>query len=76
MSWTFNINHVNNFQIEGYKDHGTNPDFESNEKLRECIIVQQHQTRSHDNSLFLFRGTDNIYICDVCKHFYHIDSSD
>jgi hypothetical protein len=75
MSQILNFRHVSNFRIEGYRDFGTNPDFESNQKLIECI-QEQHQLKVYDNPLFAFRGTDMIYICDICKHFYHIDSSD
>ena len=50
----------------GYEDQ---PEYENCNKLG-------HQTRRIDNSLFQFRGTDNIVICDECKIYSHYDCSD
>ena len=36
----------------------------------------KHKRREIDNSISLHRGTDNIVICDKCKHFSHYDCSD
>ena len=36
----------------------------------------KHRTREFDNSLYKFRCTDLITICDECKWVYHVDMSD
>ena len=58
----------------GYRDLGWQlmPD---NPDLVACRAAG-HKTREFDNSLYLYRGTDHVYICDDCKTVYHIDSSD
>lgn len=35
-----------------------------------------HKTHEFDNSLYKFRCTDVVTICDDCKHVYHTDMSD
>ena len=35
-----------------------------------------HKTREFDNSLYRYRCTDVVTICDECKHVYHTDMSD
>jgi len=58
----------------GYKDLGwqLNPD---RSELVECR-QQGHKTKEFDNSLFMYRCTDVITICDECQHVYHTDMSD
>lgn len=74
MKTTRNPNHVGNFSIAGYADLGWQlmPD---HPELSRCKSAG-HTRRRHDNSLYLYRATDQIYICDECKNYYHIDSSD
>ena len=36
----------------------------------------RHQHREIDNSLYKYRGTDNVVICDICKIYWHYDCSD
>lgn len=36
----------------------------------------KHRTHEFDNSLFKFRCTDVVTICDECKYVYHTDMSD
>lgn len=38
--------------------------------------TEKHRTREFDNSLFRFRCTDVVTICDDCKTVYHTDMSD
>ena len=35
-----------------------------------------HKRKEFDNSLFRFRCTDVITICDECRYIYHTDMSD
>jgi hypothetical protein len=87
-----NPNHQKNFQIEGYKDlgwqNGWTPKFEHDDngnkkftgyhnqpEYSDCRQLG-HKTREIDNSISLHRGTNNIVICDKCKHFSHYDCSD
>jgi hypothetical protein len=35
-----------------------------------------HKIREFDNSMFKFRCTDVITICDECKYVHHTDMSD
>ena len=69
-----NPNHVDNFSIPSYKDLGWQLDY-LNPVLVKCREAG-HKTREHDNSFFLLRGTDVIYICDECKYIHHTDMSD
>jgi hypothetical protein len=59
---------------EGFRDLGwqLHPDQDDVKKCHEA----GHKTREFDNSLFRFRCTDVITICDQCKHYYHTDMSD
>lgn len=52
--------------LDGYDDQ---PEFNA---CREA----KHKKREIDNSMHLCRGTDNLVICDICKHFSHFDCSD
>ena len=59
---------------QGYTDLGwqvTSANCEIVAKCRE----DKHLTKNYDNSLYKFRGTDVITICDICKTVYHIDST-
>ena len=69
-----NPNHVSHFAIAGYKDLGwqLSPD---TPELVACRAAG-HTRRSVDNSLYMYRGTDTIYICDRCKNLHHVDCSD
>jgi hypothetical protein len=49
--------------------------YEGQDKYNICRI-KGHKTREVDNSISLNRGTNNIVICDICKHFSHYDCSD
>ena len=70
-----NPNH-GKFQVPpGYKDLGWQITVNNNEDYRKCH-EQKHKLREFDNSLYMFRGTEHIYTCDECKHYFHIDSSD
>lgn len=74
-----NPNHVDRFAILGYTDLGWANGWGWNEKEPEAVTTCQaakHRKREVDNALYLFRGTDTIYICDECKTFFHVDSSD
>lgn len=75
MRTQLNPNHVRNFRIAGYTDLGWQLHSGNSLEVKACKDAG-HKRRGHDNSLYLFRGTDHIYICDECKNFYHIDSSD
>lgn len=44
-------------------------------EVKKCHDLS-HKRAEFDNSLFLYRCTDVIYICDICKNIYHIDMSD
>ncbi|KKN77251.1 hypothetical protein LCGC14_0362290 [marine sediment metagenome] len=86
-----NPNHKSPFVIEGYKDlgwqNGWTPiwddtretsklvGYEGQDEFNACKKAE-HKKRDVDNSSHLFRGTDNIVICDECKHFSHYDCSD
>ena len=87
-----NPNHKSPFAIEGYVDLGWQNGWKSKYKLNDegkrrfdgyddqpeytACREAKHETRDIDNSANLFRGTDNIVICDECKHFWHYDCSD
>lgn len=59
---------------DGYTDLGWQID--PNRPERVACRNAKHRTREFDNSLFKFRCTDVITICDECKHVYHTDMSD
>lgn len=92
MGMTRNANHKSPFTIEGYKDLGWqngwtaimeekdgrrlfSGKFEGQPEFNACK-EKGHDKRRVDNSMFQNRGTDNIVICDECKHFSHYDCSD
>lgn len=68
-----NPNHVDCFSIPGYADLGWQ--LSDTPELKACAAAG-HLRRRVDNSLYMYRATDMIYICDECKNFFHIDSSD
>lgn len=35
-----------------------------------------HKEKFYNNSTFLHGSTDIVYFCEICKHAYHVDSSD
>ena len=70
---TRNPNHVDHFAIEGYADLGWQ--LWDTPELNTCEAAG-HKRRQVDNSLYLHRGTDVIYICDECKNLHHVDMSD
>jgi len=74
MSAQRNPNHGKFQKPEGYHDIGwqmtfTNPDF------TKCIEAKHHR-REFDNSLYQYRASDVITICDECKIVWHTDMSD
>jgi len=75
MSTALNPKHQHNFKIEGYQDLGWQEQGRAHPKAKACKALG-HKMRFVDNSLYLRRGTDDIYICDECKIYHHIDSSD
>jgi len=62
-------------QTKGYEDCGWQMKGINHPKTVACKAAG-HKMRSIDNSLYQYRGTDRVYICDKCKIFRHIDSSD
>jgi len=70
-----NYDSVTNFSIPGYADLGWQLDPRTNPELLKCKAAG-HKTREHDNSMYRFRATDIVRICDECKHIHHIDMSD
>ena len=64
---------------EGYKDIGWQVGIE-NEYKKKCHesghTIKEGQIREIDNSLFLWRCTDVVRICDICKIVDHTDMSD
>lgn len=59
---------------DGYVDLGWQ--IESDNKVIENCCQQNHKIRTFDNSFYLNRCTDLIYICDECKYIHHVDCSD
>ena len=57
----------------GYEDLGWQ--YAGREKIAACREAGHVRTR-FDNSLYMNRGTDMIYICATCKNVHHVDSSD
>jgi len=64
-----------NNQTIGYEDCGWQMDGINHPKAVACKALG-HKMREIDNSLYQYRGTDHVYICDKCKILHHIDSSD
>lgn len=69
-----NPDYVYRFSVPGYTDLGWQLN-RDNPALVRCEELE-HKRRRHDNSLYINRATDVIYICDECKNFHHVDSSD
>lgn len=67
---------------EGYRDLGWQMHTGNSEEIKKCYEEGHHNyknpkhLREFDNSLFMNRSTDMIYICDECKIVWHVDSSD
>lgn len=57
----------------GYTDLGFNP---CNSPEVKACRDKGHKIREFDNSLYLYRCTDVVNICDECKMVWHIDCSD
>ncbi len=60
---------------EGYKDLGCQLHSGNSEEIKKCYEAG-HEHREFDNSLYRYRCTDVIYICDKCKIVWHVDMSD
>jgi len=58
----------------GYRDIGWQLTL-NNEDFKKCIKAK-HVRKEFDNSLFQWRCTDVITICDTCKIAWHTDMSD
>jgi hypothetical protein len=58
----------------GYRDIGWQVGLENPDK-KKCYEAK-HQLREFDNSLYLYRCTDVVKICDICKIVDHTDMSD
>ena len=64
------------FKIQdGYTDIGWQLTIEKSPELKKCIDAK-HTVREYDNSMFEYRCTDIIRICDICKIISHTDMSD
>lgn len=59
---------------KGYTDLGWQLDFNASE-LKKCREAG-HIRRKFDNSKYLYRCNDVVYICDQCKNVHHVDMSD
>jgi len=66
----------------GYKDLGWQKNSRNSEEVKQCC-EQGHNSRTaevrqreFDNSLYQFRCTDVVTICDACKIVWHTDMSD
>jgi hypothetical protein len=57
----------------GYEDLGWQD--AGREKIVACREAGHVRTR-YENGLYMNRGTDTIYTCDICKNAHHVDSSD
>jgi hypothetical protein len=44
--------------------------------LNNGVKCCDHSKHGVDNSLYQFRATDYIYICDTCCAFWHVDMGD
>jgi hypothetical protein len=72
-----NCKHGGDMQVDGYEDMGfiNGGCVQKNIKYINCI-TKDHIIRTYDNSIFLWRATDEVTICDECKIYYHTDMSD
>jgi hypothetical protein len=59
---------------KGYTDLGWQL-YPDNPDLTKCKELG-HKRHQFDNSTYLYRFTDVIYICDECKNVHHVDMSD
>jgi len=67
---------ANKFKLlEGYRDLGWQLHSGNCKEIKECH-EKGHKRREFDNSLYRYRCTDVVYICDECKIIWHIDMSD
>jgi hypothetical protein len=60
---------------QGYKDLGWQLHSDNSKEIKKCMEAG-HKIREFDNSLYLYRCTNVIKICDECKIVWHIDMSD
>ena len=60
---------------DGYKNLGWQRHSGNSEEISKCHKLG-HNRREFDNSLYKYRCTDIINICDECKIVWHIDMSD
>jgi hypothetical protein len=70
-----NPNHNTYLKPLGYTDLGWQLYSGNSEEVKKCHDLR-HKRKEFDNSLYLNRCTEVIYICDECKNIYHIDMSD
>lgn len=59
----------------GYTDIGWQKNFITGSPEKKCLDLG-HKRREFDNSLFKYRCTDVVTICDECKIVWHTDMSD
>jgi hypothetical protein len=59
-----------NYTDLGWQKHSGNSD-----EIKKCHDLN-HSHREFDNSTYLNRCSDVIYICDKCKIYWHVDMSD
>lgn len=70
-----NPKHKSPFTYERTLDNLTIP-YKDMGWLNSGVKACSHDKEDVDNSLYLWRGTDMIYICHECKAFWHVDMSD
>lgn len=75
MVWERNPNANKFICPNGYIDLGWQLHCGNSEQVKHCKHAG-HKTREFDNSLYRFRCTDVITICDECKTVRHTDMSD
>ena len=71
----FNPDYHTYIKPHGYKDLGWQLHIGNSDEVKKCHDMG-HRRKQFDNSLYLNRCTEAIYICDECKNIYHIDMSD
>jgi hypothetical protein len=75
-----NPDHGKFVKPEGYTDIGwqMNDNVEAYKKCRDLghNDYRAGHRRKYDNSLYRYRATDIITICDTCKIIWHTDMSD
>jgi hypothetical protein len=74
MKWQPNPNYKKFIIPVEYTDLGWQISLE-NQTYKNCYDLK-HTRREFDNSMYLYRCTDVITICDECKFIFHIDMSD